>query len=163
MKEILVHYSSYNYWANQQLTKVLLKLTEEQQDRELGGSFSSLRKMIYHLWSEESVWYQRLQLVEKTTDPTAGFSGSFAAACEQWQQQSLLLQEWVQKATPVKVNHTIAYTLKKSEHHKIAVHQVIMHVCNHAAFCRGQLVNMLRQLGVSKIPDTDYNCFKPKK
>ncbi|PSL50140.1 putative damage-inducible protein DinB [Chitinophaga niastensis] len=163
MKEILVHYSSYNYWANQQLLKVLLKLTDEQQDRELGGSLSSLRKTVYHLWREESLWHQRLQLVEKATDPTNDFSGSFATACEHWVRQSLQLQEWVQKATPVKLNHTIAYTQKKSEHHKIAVHQVIMHACNHAAFYRGQLVYMLQQLGVSKIPDTDYNRFKPKK
>lgn len=163
MKNMLVHYTSYNHWANQQLVKGLLKLTEEQLDEPLGAGFSTVRATVYHLWQEESAWYQRLQLTEKTTDPTIGFSDSFAVACATWLKQSLLLEEWVGKANQVKLNHTIAYTLKKSEHYKIAVQDVIIQVCNNSTFYRGQLVYMLGLLGVNKIPVTDYSRFKPKK
>ncbi len=163
MKTMLGHYTAYNYWANQELAKGLLKLTDEQLDRELGGSISSLRTAVYHLWRHESLWYQRLQLTEKTTDPTAGFSGNFAAACAAWLTQSLQLREWVEKAQPVKLNHTIAYTLKKSEHYKIAVQDVIIEICNSSTFYRGQLVYMLGLLGVTRIPVIAYSRFKPKK
>lgn len=163
MKNMLAHYTAYNSWANQQLVKGLLKLTDEQLDKELGGSFSTLRATVYHIWHTESSWYQRLQLTEKTTDPTAGFSGSFADACAAWLSQSALLEEWVEKASQVKLNHTIAYTLKKSEHYKIAVQDVVMEVCNNSTFYRGQLVYMLGVLGVGKIPATEYSRFKPKK
>jgi uncharacterized damage-inducible protein DinB len=163
MKNMLAHYTAYNYWANQQLAKGLLKLTDEQLDQELGGGFSTLRATVYHLWYTESLWYQRLQLTEKTTDPTAGFSGSFAEACAAWLAQSAQLEEWVRKASQVRLNHTVAYTLKKSEHYKIAVQDVIMQVCNSSTFYRGQLVYMLGTLGVSKIPATEYSRFKPKK
>lgn len=163
MKNMLVHYTSYNYWANQQLVKRLLKLTEEQLDQQLGAGFSTVRATVYQLWHGESTWYQRLQLTEKTTDPTSGFSDTFAMACAAWLKQSLLLEEWVQKANQVKLNHTIAYTLKKSEHYKIAVQDVIIQVCNNSTFYRGQLVYMLGLLGVNKIPVTDYSRFKPKK
>jgi len=163
MKTMLGHYTAYNYWANQELAKGLLKLTDEQLDRELGGSISTLRTAVYHLWCHESLWYQRLQLTEKTTDPTTGFSGNFAAACAAWLTQSLQLREWVEKAQPVKLNHTIAYTLKKSEHYKIAVQDVIIEVCNSSAFYRGQLVYMLGLLGVTRIPVIAYSRFKPKK
>ncbi|HEY9257187.1 DinB family protein [Chitinophaga sp.] len=163
MKNMLVHYTSYNYWANQQLVKGLLKLTEEQLDQELGAGFSTVRATVYQLWHGESIWYQRLQLTEKATDPTRGFSDAFTVACAAWLKQSLLLEEWVQKATQVKLNHTIAYTLKKSEHYKIGVQDVIMQVCNNSTFYRGQLVYMLGLLGVNKIPVTDYSRFKPKK
>ena len=33
-------------------------------------------------------------------------------------------------------------------------------VFNHVAYHRGQLVNMLRQLGLEKIPPTDFNNVK---
>ena len=163
MKNMLVHYTSYNYWANQQLVKGLLKLTEEQLDKQLAPGLATVRGAVYRLWQEESCWYQRLQLTEKITDPTSGFSDAFAVACAAWLKQSLLLEEWVQKANQVKLNHTIAYTLKKSEHYKIAVQDVIIQVCNNSTFYRGQLVYMLGLLGVSKIPVTDYSRFKPKK
>ena len=34
--------------------------------------------------------------------------------------------------------------------------QMLLHVFNHGTYHRGQLVNMLRQLGVSRIPATDF-------
>ncbi|SEW29980.1 DinB family protein [Chitinophaga arvensicola] len=163
MKNMLGHYTAYNYWANQELSKGLLKLKDEQLDQELGGHISTVRNAVYHLWYQESLWYQRLQLAEKTTDPTAGFSGSFAAACAAWLTQSLQLHEWVEKAQPVKLNHTIAYTLKKSEHYKIGVQDVIIEACNSSTFYRGQLVYMLGILGITRIPVTAYSRFKPKK
>lgn len=163
MKNMLVHYASYNYWANQQLVKGLLKLTDEQLDRPPGAGLSTLRTTVYHLWSAESLWYQRLQLTEKTTDPVNGFSDAFTVACAALLKQSQLLEEWVQQANQVKLNHTIAYTLKKSEHYKMAVQDVIIQVCNNSTFYRGQLVYILGLLGVNKIPVTEYSRFKPKK
>ncbi|HVI46561.1 MAG TPA: DinB family protein [Chitinophaga sp.] len=163
MKEILVQYASYNYWANQQITAVLQKLEEEEADKDLGGSFSTLRKLILHVWLTDSTWFQRLQLAEKPVDVTAGFNGSFADACKAWLKQSLQLQEWVKQATPARLAHTVAFTRAKSEHHKMEAQHIVMHVCNHSSFHRGQLVHMLRQLGVNKIPGTDYSSFIIKK
>ncbi|CAL1516601.1 DinB family protein [Chitinophaga sp. MM2321] len=163
MKEILVRYASYNHWANQQLVAMLLKLNEEQTDRDLGGSFSTLRNTVLHLWTVESIWYQRLLLIERPIDPATGFTGAFAAACEAWLQQSLQFREWAQSATLARLDHTIAYTRQKSEHYKIEVSVLLMHVFNHSTFHRGQLVHMLRQLGVNKFPATDYRHYKPRK
>ncbi|MGB3005447.1 MAG: DinB family protein [Chitinophagaceae bacterium] len=38
-----------------------------------------------------------------------------------------------------------------------------MHVFNHAAYHRGQLINMLRQLGVKKLPATDFIIWSRNK
>ncbi|MEC5142268.1 DinB family protein [Chitinophaga sp. 212800010-3] len=163
MKNLLLHYAAYNHWANQQLVKVLLKLKEEQLDRDLGGGLSTLRAGVYYLWSAEYCWYERLQLTEKAADPSEGFEGTLADACAEWLKQSLLLEKWVEKATLVKLDHTIAFTQKKSEHYKMPVQDVIMEMCNNSTFYRGQLVYMLEQLGVSRIPVISFGRFKPKK
>ncbi|NSL88503.1 DUF664 domain-containing protein [Chitinophaga sp. Mgbs1] len=164
MKELLVHYASYNCWANQQIIAVLLKLDEAQTETEVGGSFPSLKKTVLHLWFAESIWHQRLLLTEKPVDPSAGFTGSFEAACRAWQQQSQALQEWVKHATPVRLEHTLAYNTSGSGVVKLPVHDALMHVFNHSTYHRGQLVNMIRMLGIStKIPPLDYRHYKPRK
>ncbi|WP_143304963.1 DinB family protein [Chitinophaga vietnamensis] len=163
MKELLLQYVTYNHWANQQLAPVLLKLGNEQLDRELGGGFGTVRQTVYHIWYGESLWYQRLQLAEKPVDPTAGFDDNFEAACAAWIQQSVKLEAWVQQATPARLDHTIAYTQQKNEHYKLPVQAALMQVCNNGAFYRGQLVYMLKQLGVTKVPSVDFTRFKTRK
>nr|WP_295870059.1 DinB family protein [uncultured Chitinophaga sp.] len=163
MKEILVRFASYNHWANQQLVAVMLKLNAEQVMQDPGGSFPSLFKTVCHIWQRESIWYQRLQLTEQPVDPTVSFSGTFTEACEAWLRQSLRLQDWVKQATEARLNHTIAFAPRKGEQVKLPVQDAVMDACNHSTFYRGQLVRMLHQLGVNRIPATDYHRFKPKK
>jgi uncharacterized damage-inducible protein DinB len=40
---------------------------------------------------------------------------------------------------------------------------MMLHVFNHGTYHRGQLVNMLRQLGIEKIPPTDFSVWSKKK
>jgi uncharacterized damage-inducible protein DinB len=159
MKEILFGYAAYNHWANQKIGAVLRKLGDDTADQELVSSFPSLRKTVYHLWYSESMWYQRLQLIEKAVDPTVHFEGTFEEAIDHWLQQSMLLQDWVNKATAVRLEHTVAYINRKKEYHKIPVKGVLHHVFNHSTYHRGQLVTLLRQVGISKIPGLDYHEF----
>ena len=60
MKEMLTQYATYNIWANNELLKLILNLSEEQQ--EITTSFSSLYKTILHLYSAKSIWWKRLKL-----------------------------------------------------------------------------------------------------
>ena len=66
MKQLLLSYTQFNIWANQQMIDVLLKLSEEQIDTKMIGSFESIRKTVYHIWSAENIWNQRLALAENT-------------------------------------------------------------------------------------------------
>ena len=40
---------------------------------------------------------------------------------------------------------------------------MLHHVFNHATYHRGQLINMLRQLGVEKVPQTDFSFWVQNK
>lgn len=159
MKEILFGYAAYNHWANQKIGNVLRKLEKSAPDHELVSSFPSLRKTVYHLWCAESMWYQRLQLAEKAVDPTVHFEGDFDEAIDHWLHQSRLLRDWVKHATVVRLEHTLAYIDRSKEYHKVPVKDVLMHIFNHTSYHRGQLVTLLRQVGVSKIPGMDYDDF----
>ncbi|MBP1650584.1 MAG: DinB family protein [Bacteroidetes bacterium] len=84
MKEVVLNLAGYHLWANQRLVTVLKKLTEAQLDQEVVSSFPSIRQTVYHVWDAESVWKQRIELVEQTQKPAPKFQGTFEAACDEW-------------------------------------------------------------------------------
>ncbi|TWW02072.1 DinB family protein [Chitinophaga pinensis] len=159
MKDILLSYAAYNLWANNKIADVLKKLPDTQLDQETGSSFGTLRKTVYHMWDVESLWYQRLHLVEQAVKPSPAFEGSFQDACARWQEQSVKLADWVRTVQPVRLQHVVAYYDTRKQYCKSTVIEILMQVFNHATYHRGQLVTLLRQAGINKIPVTDYSEF----
>jgi uncharacterized damage-inducible protein DinB len=163
MKDLLQQCAAYTIWANQKMFDCIGLLSEEEVNREIISSFSSLQKTILHMWDAEAIWWQRLKFEERITVPSAGFSGSFSELTKKTQQQSMIWKEWVDNATEVQLNHVFAYQNNKKEQFKQPVYEVLLHLCNHGTYHRGQLVTMLRQLGADKIPATDFVIFCRKK
>lgn len=163
MKELLLSLASYSVWANQKLANSILLLTEEKQREEIPSSFKSLLATVLHTWDAESIWWQRLKLNERVIIPSENFNGTMAEAVNGLLHQSLQWQEWVNSASEPALNHVVQYHNFKSEHYKQPVYQMLIHVFNHSTYHRGQLVNMLRQLGIQKIPQTDFIVYSRSK
>lgn len=135
----------------------MLGLSEEMVDREVASSFPSIRRTVLHMWSAESIWLQRLELAENPVWAEDGFKGSFPDACAEWGNTSAAIQAFVARQFDDRtMQHVMQYYTRKREPVKNAVADVLLHMFNHATFHRGQLVTMLRQLGVSQLPATDY-------
>lgn len=164
MKEILKQYAAYNHWAHQRLIELMLSLPAEKPLEEVPSSFNSLLKTILHSWDAESVWWQRVKLQERVQLPSVSFQGGFADACAALLQQARQWEEWVGNASDLTLDHVFQFYTTKKEPVKMPVFQVVMHVFNHSTYHRGQLVTMLRQLGIEKIPSTDFfNWARGKK
>jgi uncharacterized damage-inducible protein DinB len=163
MKELLFQYSAYNIWANQLLLDVINQLPEEKQTQEVPSSFNSLLKTILHMWDAESIWWQRMKLSERVERPSESFTGGMKEATASMLQQNRQWHEWVAAAQEHMLQHTFQYQTTKRELFKQPVFQMLLHVFNHGTYHRGQLVNMLRQLGVEKIPSTDFIAWARKK
>lgn len=163
MKDQLVQLSAYNSWANQKLLDAVLLLPPEKFIQEMPSSFSSLQKTILHMWDAESIWWQRLRLQEQVIAPSKDFSGTAKELANGLSNQNKLWHEWILGASDASINHVFQYYNSKKEHFKSPAYQVIIHVFNHGTYHRGQIVNMLRQLGVEKIPQTDFIVWARKK
>ncbi len=160
MKEILLNYTEYNVWANKLIAEVLCTLTEEEATKELGGSFSSIRKTVQHLWLAESVWLQRLHMAEHVVLPAENFSGDLNDICQRWLTCSEDLFLFTKKIKDERgLEHQFHYTNIKGEFQKSKVWECLHHVCNHSTLHRGQLITYLRQIGVTKIPATDFIAY----
>jgi len=148
MKDLLKQYAAFNIWANQKLTELILTLPEEMQKRELPSSFPSLQKTILHMWDAESIWWQRMKLHERIIRPSENFNGSTRDMVNGLLNQNKQWEDWVNNATELSITHVFQYQTFDREQFKQPIYQMLMHVFNHGTYHRGQLVNMLRQLGV---------------
>lgn len=163
MKELLQQYADYNIWATKQLLDRINKLSDEEINREIASSFSSVYKTLQHMWLAEEAWWQRLKLVEHLDLQSEKFAGSFPELTLHLAKQSQLWADWIRAATNAQLEHVFAYRNTKKEEFKQPVSEVIMHLFNHGSYHRGQLVTLLRQLGADKIPQTDFIVFSRKR
>ncbi|MEQ1676055.1 MAG: DinB family protein [Chitinophagaceae bacterium] len=159
MKELLKQYAAYNIWATHKITDVILSLPEEKQVAELPSSFTSLYKTVLHMLDAESIWWQRLKLLERLTVPSQQFKGTLQELVAELHQQSKLWEEWIANASELSIEHVFQYQTFTKEQYKQPTWQMLLHVFNHSTYHRGQLINMLRQLGVEKLPGTDFSLW----
>lgn len=157
MKELLTQYANYNIWANKKIADILLGLTPDQLDMPIESSFNTIRKTAYHSWGAEDVWWQRIQLIENWRYVGNDLDTPIEEAIEKWQKVSDDLKMFIEKQyDDAALEHVFQYYDSEKVPHKQPVSQTLMHVFNHATYHRGQLITMLRQVGVTKLPSTDY-------
>jgi len=163
MKEILQQYAAYNIWANQKITEVILALPEDKQFTEIPSSFDSLYRTLLHMWDAESAWWQRMKLQERLVIPSENFKGTMKELVNNLAQQSIQWLDWISGASDIALDHVFQYQNSRKEQFKQPIYQMVLHVINHGTYHRGQLINMLRQLGVEKLPQTDFIVWSRKK
>src|SRR5688572_19266392 len=163
MKDLLSQLAAYNIWANQKLLEIILALPGEKQKQEVPSSFRSLYTTVFHMWDAESMWWQRMKLHERIIRPSENINSSMKDITNGLLQQNHQWQEWVSTATEPVLDHVFQYYNQKKESFKQPIFQMMLHVFNHGTYHRGQLVNMLRQLGIEKIPQTDFIVWSRKK
>lgn len=163
MKELLIKYAAYNVWANKNITDAVLSLNEEQQYQQLESSFPSLYATIMHMWVAESAWWQRVKLNEKIIIPGEDVIPTLPEAVSGLVQQSSIWEEWTSQTSEMMLKHVYAFQNSKRDQFKQPVYETLMHVFNHSTYHRGQLVTMMRTLGIKTIPQTDFMVFFRKK
>ena len=104
-----------------------------------------------------------MKLQERLERPSDRFTGDMATLNNQLLQQNRLWLEWVANATDPALQHEFIYYNSRKERFKQPVYQMLLHLFNHGTYHRGQLVTMLRQLGVEKIPQTDFIVWSRKR
>jgi len=150
----LKQYVHYTVWANEQLQQWMLSADEAVSRQEVESSFSSLYTTSIHLWNAEHGWLTLLR-GEKWESPGTEFNGTFIEMCAQWANASQAFLQFVDAMT----EDEFAATFPASKRKAMSASEIILHVCNHATYHRGQLITIGRQLGLPKPPRTDFIYF----
>lgn len=162
MKQILLQYSAYNLWANKILSDKSAQLSDDILYKEMNSSFGSIYGTFLHLANTGSIWWQRLKLQEHIRLPDTDAKEDFEAVSKRLISQSKQWHEMIAEANENYFGHVFAYYNSKKEFFKQPVYEMLLHVFNHETYHRGQIVTMMRQNGVQKIPATDFIAFSRK-
>jgi uncharacterized damage-inducible protein DinB len=163
MKELLCQYAAYNVWANHKILYQIQQMEEALWYKQTPASFDSLYKTILHMWDAESTWWQRMRLHEKIVVPSASFDPSLRDACNGLLHQSMEWEPFIRESLNEEaIESKLIYKNSKGEEFYQPVKEVLLHVFNHSTYHRGQLVVMMRALGETNIPQTDFIAFSRK-
>ena len=84
----------------------------------------------------------------KSIEPKDNFNGKMSDAIEGLLQQNEQWNEWVGNSQEHHLDHVFQYQNFRGEQFKQPLYQMLLHLFNHGTYHRGQIVTMLRQLGV---------------
>ncbi len=150
----------FNAWANRRILDACCKLSDEQFTRELGSSFPSIRDTLVHIMGGEWVWLANWRghpspRAEWETEFAKGRFPNLVTVRARWEPLEADLLGFVSGLTAADLEKTVEV---KRHQFTYSMRVLLQHLVNHGTYHRGQVVTMLRQLGVVPRP-TDYHFY----
>ncbi|HEY2647268.1 MAG TPA: DinB family protein [Candidatus Acidoferrales bacterium] len=149
--ELLRFMFQYNQWADRRQLDACASLTNEQFTRDLGSSFTSVRDTVVHLYGAEYVWNERIH----GRSPSSLISGAgfpdLASIRTKLEEMDAYYLDFVSKMKQQDLDRVIRYKGFNGDEFSNPLWQSLHQLTNHASYHRGQIVTMLRQLGVKPV------------
>lgn len=141
----------FDKWATERILDVVAALHEDQYTKNLASSHGGIRGTLVHTYGAEWVWLERW----RGTSPTSLFKEenlpTFSMLKEKWSALRPQLDQLVQSLTEEKLQSPLTYKDLKGNQYTQPLWQQMQHLINHSTYHRGQVVTMLRQLGVQPV------------
>lgn len=153
------HLFDYTEWANALVLDAAAKLSDQDLRRDVMISHRSIYGTLLHMAGAEWIWLERWH----------GRSPAGKDAWSLWQADvcpdlAMLNRQWADviqrrasflaKLDEARLQAELAFTLLSGAPNSMKLVDQMQHVANHATLHRGQVVGMMRQLGVAP-PATD--------
>ena len=150
---MIQRYVDYNHWANQQFAEWLSTASEEDLEKEIESSFSSLKKTILHIWNAEYLWLNTVKDQSSDNYPAQSFEGTKEELLAGWLQASENFNDHVNTMT---IEELQTKRPRSRGDGYMLIADMIHHCMNHSTYHRGQLITMGRQAGLKDPPRTDF-------
>lgn len=143
-------HTRYSTWASRRLLDAALALPPDDARKDLGVSHKSVMETLGHIHMADRAWLYRV-LGDTMPQPTEALEIEWPRIREAWEKYAASL-------TDDMMARAIGYKDMAGNFHTSKIWQIVLHVVNHATLHRGQVMAMMRQLGV-KPPQTDLMYF----
>jgi uncharacterized damage-inducible protein DinB len=151
----------YDKWANLKLIEVLATLTINQFKKDLGCSFGGIHGTLVHILSADKVWLSRW--TNKIPTPLKPEDiPAIEVAKKHMDTFQIEVGNFLRSLTDEQLNGPLQYTDFKGNTNAQLLRQQMQHKVNHSSYHRGQIVTMLRQLGIKPV-STDFINFLRQK
>ena len=159
MKQLLTSCTDFNIWANRRIVQLVRQMEDGLIDEETPSSFNTIRKTIYHIWGAQVIWLNRLQGISLTEWPSIDQQGNFAGYDLYLIQQSEDFHKHIVQKPESYPETLCMYRVMTGKEYQNRVWQIVMHCMNHSTYHRGQIITMMRTLGITDVIPTDYILY----
>ena len=153
-------------WVNQNLLAAASVLTDEQLRRSFQIGHGSIWMSLVHLYAAEFVWLDALNGHERSLVPGdlpghlpgnqlgVGGIASFDELRQKWLELQQRWDRYLFELLPGSLDEPVFRVSSNGQRSCTSRSDVLLHVCTHAKHHTAQVVNMFRQIGVEKLPET---------
>jgi uncharacterized damage-inducible protein DinB len=149
----------YTEWANDLAMDAAAKLPDDILRRDVGISHKSVFGTLLHMAGAEWIWLERWKGRSparneawslRTTDSCADLS----MLQERWRDLIDRRTQFISELDEERLEAELAFKLLSGDPSSMRLVDQMQHVANHATMHRGQVVGMIRQIGIDP-PSTD--------
>jgi uncharacterized damage-inducible protein DinB len=144
----------YTTWASHKILQAAQALPAEDRQRANGISHESIEGTVNHIFLADRIWFQRMM---GSTEPVS-WETTWDHVQTAWPELLAKWGEWAGTLTDDDTEKLIEYKLLNGNPGGSLVREIVTHLVNHGTLHRGQVMGMIRQLGVAP-PPTDILWF----
>ena len=150
---------NYTEWANELAMEAALKLPDDGLRRDFGISHKSIFGTLLHMAGAEWIWLERWHgrspaKAEAWSLWTTDACSDLAMLTDRWGEIIDQRRQYVSELDDDRLNAEMHFKLLSGDASSMRLIDQMQHVANHATMHRGQVVGMIRQLGLDP-PATD--------
>ncbi len=153
------HLFDYTEWANGLAMNAAAELSEENLRRDFGISHGSIFGTLRHMAGAEWIWLERWR--GHSPPKTEAWSLWTDEGCpaltklsERWREIVGRRTRFISELDESRLSAELPFKLLSGDPNSMRLVDQLQHVANHATLHRGQVVGMIRQLGIEP-PSTD--------
>jgi uncharacterized damage-inducible protein DinB len=153
------HLFNYTEWANDLVREAAGRLSDDNLRREVGISHKSIFGTLLHMAGAEWIWLERWNGRSPRKDEawsqwTPDSCADLATLTERWSNVVARRDAYFSKLDESRLASELPFKLLSGDPSSLRLIDQMQHVVNHATMHRGQVVGMIRQLGIDP-PSTD--------
>jgi uncharacterized damage-inducible protein DinB len=148
----------YNRWAHELVFESVSDLSKEQYERVVGGSFPSVRLTLEHVLATEVVWLSRWEGHSLGEAPDYSGIADASALIRMWRYFRERQDGFITSLADDELTKPIAIRTRSGIETVQPLCDTMLHVVNHSTYHRGQITNLVRQVG-GKPRSTDYFTY----
>jgi uncharacterized damage-inducible protein DinB len=153
------HLFDYTEWANDLTLDAAAKLSDDTLRRDVRISHKSIFGTLLHMAGAEWIWLERWNGRSPAKDKawllwTTDSCADLAMLKERWRDLIDQRAQFISELDEERLDAELAFSLLSGDPSSMRLVDQMQHVANHATMHRGQIVGMIRQLGIEP-PTTD--------
>ena len=158
-KSDIRHLFDYTEWANGLALEAARKLSDENLRRNFQISHGSIFGTLLHMAGAEWIWLERWHGrsppgKEAWSLWTTESSPDLMTLNERWREVVDRRAQFISEIDESRLTAELPFKLLSGDPNSMRLVDQMQHVANHATMHRGQVVGMIRQLGIAP-PSTD--------